>query len=108
MPSQIIASANHQALRSAARPGVSSGLALLRAALLFFPQQLGRVMQRGLDLAHEPLEAPLGLFFGGQHVRKGGRVAEVDQQGHLLRGEAKQVLPLQVCDLHGQLANASV
>ena len=85
-----------------------SGLTLLGADLLFLPEQLGRVMQGGLDLAHEALQPPLGLLFGGQHVRERCRVAKVHQQGHLLRGEAEQVLPFKVCDLHGQLANVSV
>ena len=83
-------------------------MALLGADLLLLPEQLGRVMQGGLDIAHEALQPPLGLLFRGQHVRERCRVAEVHQQGHLLGGEAKQVLPFKVCDLHGQLANASV
>jgi len=85
-----------------------SGLAQLGATLLFLPQQLGRVMEGRLHLPHESLQAALGLLFGGQHVRERGRMAEVDQQGHLLGGKAKQVFPLQVGNLHGWLANDPV
>jgi hypothetical protein len=35
-------------------------------------------------------------------------MAKVDQQGDLFGGQAKQVLPLQVGNLHGWLANDSV
>jgi hypothetical protein len=35
-------------------------------------------------------------------------MAEVDQEGDLLGGQAKQVLPLKVGNLHGWLANNPV
>ena len=65
-------------------------------------------MQGRLNFPHKPLQPALGLLFRGQHVRKSGRMAKVDQQGDLLGGEAKQVFPLKVGNLHGWLANDPV
>ena len=56
-----------------------------------------------MNFRHEPLLAALVLGGVGQHLRERGGMAEIHQQGHLVRGEAKEMFITVMGDSHASL-----
>ena len=70
------------------------------------PNGLSGIEQGGLHFRHEPLLAALILGCVGQHLRERGGMAEIHQQGHFVRGEAKEMFITVVGDSHATLTQS--
>ena len=68
---------------------------------LALPHLLGGFEQRVLHLPQETLQASAGVATLGQLIGEGTGVAEIHQQGNLIRAEADQVFVVAMGDLHG-------
>ena len=67
---------------------------------LALPDGLGGFKQRVLHLPEETLQTATRFTFLHQLIGEGAGVAEIHQEGNLVRGEADQMFVVAVGDLH--------